>query len=294
MLQALILGFPDPVSMGLASGWLMAGHKIKGIWFPKRAVGSAAFARDRGWAKTAPGVSMHGICARLGIEPKPVAPLSRWSGAVDEMKALAPDIIVSLMFTDRIPPSVLGAFPGKVFNLHPSLLPAYRGADPIFKMLWDRNIDQHSGVSLHLVDDGFDTGALLAQAAVPFPPTRRVSVYLMELVKAGTPLLANVIADHLAGKLAAHPQKSGDYPQSKMKPKEARLSPSMMAAQVEWLSSTIPQLAPLRIEGQPDALRVAGFAQSLGPSTGKAIIAEADHIDMDFADERIRLQRLKL
>jgi len=293
MLKALILGFPDPVSMGLASGWLAAGHKISGIWFPKRAEGSAAFARDRGWERTAPGVSMHGICARLGIEPKPVAPMLRWSGAVVEMKALAPDIVISLMFTDRIPSFVLGAFPGKVFNLHPSLLPAYRGADPVFKMLWDRNIDRYSGVSLHLVDEGFDTGPLLAQAAVPFPATRRVSGYLMELVKAGTPLLANAIADHLAGKLAARAQNSGDWPQSVLKPKEARLSPNMMAAQVEWLSSTIPQISVLRIKGQPDAFGVAGYGKSLGPATGEAIITETDYIDMDFADERIRLRRLK-
>lgn len=289
-LSALILGSPDPLSMGLASGWLRAGNIIKGIWFPKRAVGTFQMQRDIAWTNSAPGVSMHGICKRIGLIPLAIPKLMEWDDATAEIKALAPDIILSLMFTDRIPPNILEAFPRRVFNLHPSLLPAYRGAAPIFNMLWDQTIDRYSGMTLHLVDENFDTGPILAQSPVSFDLNIRLGTYFMELAKSGTRLLENAIIDNLEGKLRAVVQPTGVWPQSLWKPGEPKLSSSMTAAEIKWLSSTIPQIAPLKIVDQRDDLLISGFIKDLGSPTGGPVQIENNTLAMDFHDKRIVLK----
>ena len=54
-------------------------------------------------------------------------------------------------------------------NAHPSLLPKYRGPNPYFWTI--RNQEQESGVTFHLIDDGFDTGSILAQEIVKIYPS---------------------------------------------------------------------------------------------------------------------------
>lgn len=60
---------------------------------------------------------------------------------------------------------LLKVFPGRILNIHPSLLPAYPGL-----MAWKQAVDDgasESGCTVHLVDAGMDTGPILAQAVVP-------------------------------------------------------------------------------------------------------------------------------
>jgi len=62
----------------------------------------------------------------------------------------------------------LARFPARVVNVHPSLLPAFPGAHPVDDALAEGV--ETTGVTVHLVDEGIDTGPILRQEAVPVAP----------------------------------------------------------------------------------------------------------------------------
>ncbi|MDD9149726.1 phosphoribosylglycinamide formyltransferase [Sporolactobacillus sp. CQH2019] len=61
--------------------------------------------------------------------------------------------------------TLLGAYPHRIVNLHPALLPSFTGLDAIGQAL--RKGVKITGVTVHYVDEGMDTGPIIAQAAVP-------------------------------------------------------------------------------------------------------------------------------
>lgn len=291
-LRALILGTPDPFSMGFASGWALAGHEIAAIWFPSSTRNTDSFVRDKQLAGTAPGVSMHGIAAKLGVEMRPIAKFLTWQDeAARQAQILRPDIVLSLMFTDHIPGQILDAFPGQVFNVHPSLLPAYRGRNVILNMLWDQAADRHGGLTVHLVNSSFDRGDILAQLPQSFDRELPVSHFLMGMVKSGSPFVAKTVAEYLGGKITPATQRDlVDHTESRITPAAATLSPDMNLAQGKWLCRVIPQLTDLRLEGVARNLSVAKFVAELGKTTGEPPALSGNSLDYDFADGRARLQ----
>lgn len=68
-----------------------------------------------------------------------------------------------------VTPVFLDAFPWRILNVHPALLPAFPGLDPQGQALAAGV--RVSGCTIHLVDDGTDTGPIVAQGAVPVLPT---------------------------------------------------------------------------------------------------------------------------
>ena len=79
----------------------------------------------------------------------------------------APDYLFMACFPYRLPAALTG-WPAKAsLNLHPSLLPTYRGPDPLFWQL--RRGETHTGISLHHVTPTLDGGDLVAQQPIPFP-----------------------------------------------------------------------------------------------------------------------------
>jgi methionyl-tRNA formyltransferase len=85
--------------------------------------------------------------------------------SAQDIAALAPDLIVSHSYRHILRRDVLAAAPDRFINLHISLLPYNRGADP---NLWSFLDATPKGVSIHLIDEGIDTGALLLQREVSF------------------------------------------------------------------------------------------------------------------------------
>lgn len=75
------------------------------------------------------------------------------------------DFLISYGYRYIIRKSVLDLFPDKVINLHISLLPWNRGADP---NLWSFLEDTPKGVTIHMIDEGIDTGNILLQKEVHF------------------------------------------------------------------------------------------------------------------------------
>ena len=82
---------------------------------------------------------------------------------------LSPDIILIGSWGEKIKKEIYDLPKIATINAHPSLLPAYRGPNPYFWTI--RNMEKTSGVTFHLVDDGFDTGAILAQEEVKIYPS---------------------------------------------------------------------------------------------------------------------------
>lgn len=87
-------------------------------------------------------------------------------GMVEQLK---PSFIISFNYRHLIPEEVLKLLPGRVINLHTSLLPYNRGSSPNFFSFLE---DTPKGVTIHLVDKGLDTGDILCQREISFDEER--------------------------------------------------------------------------------------------------------------------------
>jgi phosphoribosylglycinamide formyltransferase 1 len=76
-------------------------------------------------------------------------------------------VVVLAGYMQLVDPAFLARFPDRVVNVHPALLPAFPGLDAIGQAIaYGVKV---AGVTVHLVDEGVDTGAIIAQAAVDVP-----------------------------------------------------------------------------------------------------------------------------
>nr|WP_223205286.1 phosphoribosylglycinamide formyltransferase [Gordonia jinghuaiqii] len=101
------------------------------------------------------------ITCRVGDHPDRAA----WDRALtDEVAAVDPAWVVTAGFMKILGPAFLGRFGGRVVNSHPALLPAFPGAHGVAEAL-DYGV-KVTGATVHLVDEGVDTGPILAQQAV--------------------------------------------------------------------------------------------------------------------------------
>lgn len=117
-----------------------------------------------------------GILARAGERGLKAEHLSpgRFRTKLDEdaeaayaewLKAHGVDLVVLAGFMRILKGGFLRAFSGRVINIHPSLLPAFPGLEA-WKQALDHGV-KVTGCTVHLVDDGIDSGPIIAQAAVP-------------------------------------------------------------------------------------------------------------------------------
>lgn len=108
-----------------------------------------------------------------------------------------PEIGVLSAFGKIIKDETIAAFPRGILNIHPSLLPKYRGTTPIESALL--NNDTETGVSVMRLAHDMDAGNILAQESVPITPeTTKQSLY-ETLATTGAKLLINVLPAALEG-----------------------------------------------------------------------------------------------
>jgi len=86
--------------------------------------------------------------------------------SLEDISTLDPDIIISYGYRHIIKKAVIDQYPNRIINLHISLLPWNRGVSP---NLWSFATDTPKGVTVHLLDEGIDTGDILYQEEVSFP-----------------------------------------------------------------------------------------------------------------------------
>jgi methionyl-tRNA formyltransferase len=113
--------------------------------------------------------------------------------AIDE---LGLDAVVMASFDQIVGPRALGLARHGWLNVHPSLLPAYRGPEPVYWAIADGAAV--TGISLHRAAPKVDAGPILAQAAVPILPPDTAGTLTRRLVEVGMGLLPRAVEGVLA------------------------------------------------------------------------------------------------
>ncbi|MBN1995741.1 MAG: methionyl-tRNA formyltransferase [Anaerolineae bacterium] len=124
--------------------------------------------------------------------------------AVAKLAALKPGLIVVAAFGQILRKNVLALPPHGCINIHASLLPRWRGAAPVIAAL--RAGDTTTGVTLMQMDEGLDTGPIIAQRAMPITAAHTGGTLTAELAQLGATLLVETLPAWLAGEITPHPQ----------------------------------------------------------------------------------------
>jgi len=156
----------------------------------------------------------------------------RDSEAVEKLRALSPTVIVVAAFGQILRPEVLAIPSRGCLNVHASLLPRWRGAAPIPAAILAG--DEETGVTIMLLDEGMDTGPILAQASLPIRPEDTTGSLTERLATLGADLLIATLPRWLAGEIQPRPQ---DHSQATMcrplRKEEGRLDWSLPAIELE-------------------------------------------------------------
>jgi phosphoribosylglycinamide formyltransferase-1 len=134
------------------------------------------------------------------VDPAPYK--TKLEGAAEEhyitsITACEPDLIVLAGFMRVLKPRLLGAFEGKIINLHPSLLPVFPGLDGIGQA-WRAGV-RVTGCTVHLVTGEVDGGPILDQATVRIEDSDTLETLAQKVHAAEHALLPDVVA-----RIAAH------------------------------------------------------------------------------------------
>jgi len=123
------------------------------------------------------------------------------------LKSLAPSLGIVACFPRLLPESLLAVPRHGFLNVHPSLLPEYRGPAPLFWQL--RAGEQRTGITVHWMDTQFDTGAIAAQRLVPLADGISEHDATRVMAHAGGRVLVDVLHHVLGGELPYRKQPPG-------------------------------------------------------------------------------------
>ena len=128
------------------------------------------------------------------------------------------ELVILAGFMRIITPVLLRAFPMRVMNIHPALLPAFPGTH-----VWQAEVDsgvKFAGCTVHFVDEGTDTGPIILQAVVPVYDEDTADSLNARILKQEHKIYSQAIQLYAAGKIRiqgrrvltpGHPQAPDDF-----------------------------------------------------------------------------------
>ena len=127
---------------------------------------------------------------------------------INKIKALSPDLIVNVAFGRIIPINILELPPYGSINLHPSLLPAYRGPAPVQWAIF--NGEEYTGVSVIYMEEELDAGEIILQEKEPIYMDDTTGDLLQRLAEKGAGLLLEAIDLIAREEVSSYPQNPAD------------------------------------------------------------------------------------
>lgn len=149
-----------------------------------------------------------------------------------KISEIRPDFIISAYFGLKVPPEILALPKFGCLNLHQSLLPKYRGPSPAQAAIL--NGEKTSGITIIKMDEGFDTGPILAQEEIPLSPTETTETFENKAYLRGGEVVLETIKKILSGNLALRPQNNDQATYTKKITKDS--------GQIDWERQTDEQI----------------------------------------------------
>lgn len=123
---------------------------------------------------------------------------------IDSLKSFSPSFVFSFSYSRLLKKAFLDHFPERVFNIHFSLLPKNRGCLPLIYALSEG--DTEAGVTLHLIDEGIDTGDIVSQSKISISTADTARTLYFRATAAGIALFAETLPKILEGTYSRVPQ----------------------------------------------------------------------------------------
>ncbi len=139
-------------------------------------------------------------------------------GEVELLAGLKPDIIIVAAYGQILPGKVLQIPPHKCINIHPSLLPRYRGPSPVAAAIL--NGDAQTGVTIMLIERKVDSGPIIAQEQAPIQDEDTTGSLTGRLATSGAKLLVDTLPAWVQGTIQPLVQDESQASYTRMGKKE--------------------------------------------------------------------------
>jgi methionyl-tRNA formyltransferase len=197
-MKVVFMGTPE-AALPVLDGLVSSGHEVLAVYTrPDRPAG-------RGMTLMQPAIKVY--AGEKGI--RVLQPTSLSSNRVaEELALLEPKALIVAAFGRKIPMEMLAMAPLGAINIHPSLLPKHRGPSPVITTVLEG--DAITGVTVMGLDEGMDTGPILAQQETPVLHGETAGNLTRRLFERGAKLLTKTLPLLEKGELIPMPQKEAE------------------------------------------------------------------------------------
>ncbi|MDA4847999.1 formyltransferase family protein [Hoeflea poritis] len=292
--HALVVVENSLVSSAFVDAWLRSGNTVAALWTrDQKSLSSGTVQKVVSLASSVPTlqelVKKHKIPV---VRNEPLRNTEESSGLLSGVQA---DTLITLMTHQIIPGWMIEAFGRRAVNVHPALLPHYKGPKPTLSLLADGQADRYGGITVHRLDTGIDTGAIIGQRKVPAVSGQNVDVWTYRIALAAADLARTDLQAYLKGDLEAVAQVPGSGNYRKCGRLEFSVEAQKTLEDVRRLLS-MPAGMTLRAVIDPPIGRRDNFPihrkiSVISAPTGDNPRVTRFAIEMDIRDCRIRLLR---
>lgn len=231
---------------------------------------------------------------RIGVPTVLTPARLRAPDAIASVLELRPELVVLADYGQLVPTALLGLRHGAL-NLHPSLLPRHRGATPVPAAILAG--DTETGVTLIKMDEGLDTGPIIAQRREALEGTETAPLLEERLGMTARGLLVQVLGPWLGGEIVPHPQPTeGATLTSQLARADGRLDPMKPALVLERQVRAYQPWPGSFVDTSLGRLIVheAELSDGVPGDVPGTLVAEGDGLAFATAAGRLRLKRAQL
>jgi methionyl-tRNA formyltransferase len=215
--------------------------------------------------------------------------------AAAEIADLRPDVGVLADYGQIVPRGILDLPARGILNVHPSLLPRHRGATPVAATIAAG--DDRAGVTIIRMDDGIDTGPIVARQSWPLSGTERAPDLETHAAREGAELLVRTLEAWLGGTAPEIPQTpAGASLTRTFRRADGRLDPARPAIELERQVRALDPWPGTFVETSAGRLSVhdASPADAAPDDEPGMLVQHGDRLALATADGRLVLDRVQL